>query len=497
MTHVLAIDAGSSSVRAALYDASAQVVPGTLAQIDIDLSRFPGGVAQLDAEAVRMAIEEAIDGALTSPGTRGREIAVVSMTTFWHSALLLDAHGDPLTPVLTWADTRSEPDAQALRAALDAEAIHQRTGCILHPSYLPAKLAWLQRHDPDLLGRAAAFVSFAQYCTGVWLGSLACSVSMASGSGMYDATAGDWDAELLDYLRMPATLLGAFLPDPEMLPPVCPAYARRWPALRGVPWRAPVGDGASSNLGSGCAVPERLALMVGTSGALRRCELAQQRDHVPSGLWRYRLDRQYVITGGALSDGGSVYAWLRDTLQLPEGEACEAELARRQPGQHGLVVLPFWSGERSLGWVGDATAVIAGLKAHSTPLDIFQAALEAVSYRFAALFDALARGGETVIATGGGLRASPAWLQLMADALGTTVVASNVTESSLRGATMLGLRDAGLLGADDFPPAPYGAAYEPRTGQYEAHRMERERQQVLYDREIGAGGVHLLARQTR
>jgi gluconokinase len=497
VTHVLALDAGSSSVRAALYDSDARVVPGTLTQIDIDLSRFPGGVAQLDAVYVREALEQAIDGTLASQGAAGAEIAVVAMTTFWHSGVLIDPHGAPLTAVLTWADTRSERDAVALRAALDANAVHQRTGCILHPSYLPAKIAWLQRHDPDLFGRAAGFVSFPQYCTGVWLGSTATSVSMASGSGLYNDRAGTWDAELLEHLELSATLFGEFVPDPELMPAVLDEYARRWPALRDVPWRAPIGDGASSNLGSGCVVPERLALMVGTSGALRRCEAAQPGGAVPEGLWRYLLDRKHVVTGGALSDGGSVYAWLRDTLQLPSEEECEAELARRQPGQHGIVVLPFWSGERALGWVGDATAVLSGLKAHTTPLDIFQAALEGVTYRFAALFDTLSRGGETVVATGGGLRSSPAWLQLMADALGTTVVASNVSESSLRGAALLALRDVGLLDTDTFPPAPYGDAYVSRAGQHAAHREARERQRMLYEREVGPDGVNLLARQTR
>jgi gluconokinase len=493
----LSIDAGSSSVRAALYDDQASLLPGTLCQIDIDLAHHPGGIAQLNATNVREAIEAAIDGTLTSPGGMDANIAVVAMTTFWHSLVGLNTSGAPLTPVLTWADTRSEPDAAAMRQALDADDVHRRTGCLLHPSYLPAKVAWLRRNDADLFGRLTSLVSFPQYCTRVWLGSTTSSVSMASGSGLYNDIAGDWDPELLDHLQISSDLLGEIATGDEMLPAVRGEYASRWPRLRGVPWRAPIGDGAASNVGAGCHRGDRLALMVGTSGALRRCERETGTVPVAPGLWRYRLDREYVVTGGALSDAGSVYAWLRDTLRLPTEAECEAALGRRLPGQHGLIVLPFWSGERSMGWVGDATALVAGMKQHTTPMDIYQAGLEGVSYRFAAIFDALARGGDTVVATGGGLRSSPAWLQMMADVLGADVVASGVSESSLRGAAIVGLRDAVVSGDTSLPEAALGDTYAPRQSFHRVHVEARARQHIFYDREIGPDGRHLLARQTR
>lgn len=495
--HVLAIDAGSSSVRAALYDERGERIPGSLARVEIDLTLVPGGVAEIAAADMRAALEQAIDGALHAPESAGRDVAIVSMATFWHSLVALDDRGEPLTPVFSWADTRSEPDAVALRAALDDDAVHQRTGCILHPSYLPAKLAWLRRHDPETFDRAASFVSFAQYCTLSWLGSAAASISMASGTGLLDHESGTWDAALTTMLHVDPSMLGQIMPDPELLPPVTGTYLRRWPALNDVPWLAPIGDGAASNVGAGCVGPDRLALMVGTSGALRRCARDEHGTRVPPGLWRYRLDHDYALTGGALSDGGNAYAWLQETFRLPDPAQAETELAQREPGAHGLVVLPFWSGERSTGWVGDATAVVSGLKLHTTPMDIHQAVLEAITYRFAAIFDALRRGGETVVATGGGLRASPAWLQIMADALGTPVVTTTVTEASLTGAARVGLREIGVLSDADLSRGADVGLYEPRVEAHERHLEARWRQQLLYDREIGAGGANLLARQTR
>lgn len=495
--YVLALDAGSSSVRAALYDERGTPVTGTFCQVDTDLTVESGGVAIIDAEGMRHALEQSIDGALASDAARGLEIAVVGKTTFWHSLVALDASGQPLTPVLSWADTRSEPDANVLRERLDDDAVHQRTGCILHPSFLPAKLHWLRRAESEIFERASSFVSFAQYCTGIWLGTLASSVSMASGSGIFDNTSCDWDAELTELLGVYPDQLGAILDDPELLPPVQPTYAARWPALAGVPWRAPIGDGVASNIGAGCIGADRLALMVGTSGALRRCEPARLDERIPAGLWRYRLDRTHTVPGGALSNGGSVYAWLQETLRLPSEAECEADLARREPGQHGLVVLPLFAGERSLGWVGDATAMISGLKQHTTALDIFHASIEAVTYRFAALLEALSRGDETIVATGGGLRNSPAWLQMLADAFGRPIVSSAVEESSARGAALVALRDAGIVDLTHLRDAPLGTVYRPRPALHERHRDGIWRQQALYEREIGPQGINLLARQTR
>ena len=94
-------------------------------------------------------------------------------------------------------------------------------------------------------------------------------------------------------------------------------WAARWPGLADVPWFPAVGDGACSNVGCGCATRDRLALMVGTSGALRMAWKADSVD-IPDGPWCYRVDADRFVMGGALSDGGNLVGWLRKTLRLPE-----------------------------------------------------------------------------------------------------------------------------------------------------------------------------------
>ena len=493
---VLALDIGSSSVRAALVDRHGRIAPGSFSQLPVELDVEPGGRSVVGLDRIRMLVERAIDQSLASEPARDGVVAV-GVSTFWHSLIALDAAGRPLTEVLTWADTRSAAEAADLRDRLDAEAIRQRTGCPLHPSYLPAKILWLRRHHPDLFARAARLVSCPQALTAVWLDSDATSVSMASGSGLLDRRAATWDAELLDLLGVAPEQLGAILPGPELLPPVTGDYAQRWPALRGVPWRAPVGDGAASNVGGGCVGAHCPALVVGTSRAMRRCQPGEPPAPVPDGLWRYLLDYQHSVTGGALSEGGNIYAWLDETLRLPPSAESDPALMTRAPGQHGLVVLPFWSGERSPGWAGDATATIAGMRLHTTALDILQACLEAVAYRFATVYDALASDNEEVVATGGALRASPAWQQIMADVLGVPLRVSPARESSLRGVALVAWRDAGGAPASLAGLDPGGSVVAPRPDAHQRHRELRNRQARLYEREVGPAGRRLLARESR
>ena len=254
----------------------------------------------------------------------GPEVEAVATSTLWHSLLGLDGDGQPVTPLYSWADRRAAAAAAKLRGEHDEDAIHHRTGCRLHSSYWPAKLAWLRERDPDAFERVRVWISPGEYVQRRLLGDAAASVSMASGTGLLDQRTNTWDEEL-----------GARVED--RLPPIDDAprsgltaeWAERWPGLRDVPWFPAWGDGACSNLGSGCGTLDRAALMVGTSGALRVLWRTDELPEITRGLWRYRADAQRVVIGGSLSDGGSVFAWLKRLTRLPEDAAETEERSRR------------------------------------------------------------------------------------------------------------------------------------------------------------------------
>ena len=147
-------------------------------------------------------------------------------------------------------------------------------------------------------------------------------------------------------------------------------------------------------------------------------------------------------------------------------------------------MLPFLAGERSPGWAGDARAAINGLTLATTPIQILQAGLEAVAYRFA-LIEARICGRDScahhLIASGGALLSSPFWMQTIADVLGRPVVASNEAEATSRGVALLALRSLGAIAALDELPADDGAVYEPNAERHAIYRKAVERQQKLYE----------------
>ena len=224
--------------------------------------------------------------------------------------------------------------------------------------------------------------------------------------------------------------------------------------------------------------------MVGTSGAMRVC-LDREPPFIPKGLWCYHVDRRRFLLGGALSNGGILFEWLRETLRIDaDSNALEQQVAVLPPDSHGLTVLPFLAGERSPGWKGNARAAIVGLSLHSRPSEILRAGLESVSYRFAKIATLLKKvvpDSNEIIASGGALLKSAAWTQIMADVLGQPVIASAVPEASSRGAALLVLEATKRISDLNQIPNPCGNVYLPDSERYGIYAMALRRQDELYE----------------
>lgn len=484
---VLTVDIGSSSTRAILFDAQAQVVDDLSEQRPARMTTTPNGGVVIDADAVVETVAEVIDALLERAGERGKGIAAVAFDTLVGNVLGVDEDGDAITPVYTYADTRNAPDAQELRHELGpdgAAAAHDRTGCLIHTSYLPARFRWLARTEPELFGRVARWVSLGEYLYFRLFGEWRVSYSAAAWSGLLNRRELTWDATWLERLPVNEDQLSPLGDLDQPCSGLQAPWAERWPALAQVPWLLPVGDGAAANIGSGCSSPARIALTMGTTGAMRVVVdpgLAQ----VPAGLWLYRVDAARGLLGGATTEGGNVYAWLSEMLQLPQAEELQAELAARPPAAHGLTFLPFVSGERAPGWREDARAAITGLSLHTRPADVVQAALEAIAYRFTLIYQRIQphlSDDHSIIASGGGLLSSPAWLQIMADALGRPLHTLAEREGTSRGLALLALEQLGVVRHAEEIPTALGKTYLPDAKRHALHQGALARQVALYER---------------
>jgi gluconokinase len=414
----VALDVGSSSVRAIAYDEHGRAEPGDARVV----------TATRDADELVAACRSVL--------AHVGEADTVAISCFWHSLLPVDEHERPLGRVLMWSDV-----AAGERPALDPVAYHARTGCFLHPSFWPMKVRGL---------RAARYLSFPDYLLLRLTGELRTSVSMASGTGLFDPNRRDWDDETLAAVGVDRAQLAPVADEP---------VAGVWPAL---------GDGCCSNVGAGAITRERAAVTVGTSAAMRVLYDTERVEPRP-GLFLYRVDEHRFCEGGALSDGGNLHAWLSRTL-VPFDDG---DLAERPAAAHGLVFLPFLGGERALGWNAERRGLVRGLTFGTTPIDIAQAAIEGICYRLADVYDAIG-GIESIVATGGALFADRTGVQILADVLGRPVEVSAVPEGSARGAAIVVL---GRLGVD-VPPAPVEGVVEPRPGRHEIHVAARREHEL-------------------
>lgn len=475
---------GTSSVRALLFDAHGVEQEAFTQQIKYEPVKTPDGGVEVDAAQLLSMCVECLDGLHALLAERSIRPAGVAFSAFWHCFLGVSREGQPTTPIVHLFDTRSGAQVDWLRGQVDPVDTHRRTGCLLHTSYWPAKLLWLRDNQPQAFERTRWWLSFGEYLHWTFFGQPRSSVSMVSGSGIWNQANNRYDEGILEYLPISQSQLAPVaeldLPNTGLLP----EFSGRWPLLDGIPWYPSLGDGACNNAGSGCVTKDRFALMVGTSGAMRVI-LEGQSVEPPPGLWAYRLDANRPVFGGAISNGGEVFAWMQRTLDLSTGEELEQQLAAIEPGSHGLTVLPFFAGERAPYWRADLRATITGMSLATRPVDILRASLESVALRFRQIYRMMsARTGEPaeVMASGGALLRSREWTQMMADALNRPVVACAEAEASSRGAALWVLERLGALQHLTSAPVRTSGVVYPRPQFAAIYDEMLEKQNSLYSR---------------
>lgn len=477
MSLILAIDIGTSSTRTALFDDAANRIAGTTHQQSYPLLTSSDGGAELEPEILLRAVTSCIEGTLQTfreeKGLRGRKIAGIGVSCFWHSLVGCDANGEPLTRIVTWADSRCRQDAATLRETLSEKKTHASTGCMLRASFWPAKLQWLRRTRKRLFSRVSQWMSPAEWLQLKLCGAANCAIGMATGTGLFDPTRLDWDPGLLAHCGVTAKQFRPLSDEPSIGGDM---LAANFPELRGVPWFPAIGDGAASNLGSGATRPGLAAINVGTSAALRVMREGKQA-RAPYGLFCYRVDARRYLVGGAVSNAGNLRAWCLRELQLPDEATIEEQLALHPGPAHGLTVLPFWTAERAPSWNEDDKGSIHGITQHTNAMEMLQAITEATYHRLALIAEMVLKSEKThpKFIVSGGIQNSASSLQRLSDVLGEPVCPNDEPEASIRGAAVYVLEKLGC----DVPVLKLPGAVRPRHKWAKVYTQERERQRAL------------------
>ena len=475
---VLALDVGSTATRGMVYDAHSRPV-GKRAKVPHSFTVAPDGTSEIDPDQVVAEVREVIDK--LTKALSGEQVAGVGLDTFASSLVVLDADGAPLTPCYTYADGRCGAQVEELRAQVSEEELQQRTGTRVHSSYWPARLRWLAAEQPKVVKAAAHYVSLGDYVLARLTGVLATGTSTASWTGLVDRRSADWSPEVIELAGISADQLPPIhhLDQPlEIAPKKAAKLASTWPALAQAQWFATVTDGLAANVGLGATDETSIGASCATSGALRVL-VRHLPEELPPGLWCYAVSHDRSLLGGALNDVGRALAWAEVTLrtdQVDEGELSTA--LTDEPHETTPLVLPFFTGERSTGWAADARAVITGVGLGSAPVETYRGVVEgiALSYaRIAAQLRQAAPQPERLYCGGRVTTDRPELLQVMADAMRTSVTPVQLKRTTLRGTALLMLEtiapnikraqpDLGPALEPDLSRRPY---YTQRFGDFE------------------------------
>ena len=442
---VIGVDIGTTSTKSVAYDGTGAAVASH--SVGYPLHEPFAGYAEQDPDVIYAAVLETVRAVVAAgPGP----VAGLSFSTAMHSLIGLDTDDVPITPSVTWADSRAGSQAERLRASARGLALHRRTGTPVHPMAPLAKLLWFHEQEPKLCEQVGHWVGIKDYVLLRLSGALVTDHSVASGTGLMDIHRLEWDAEALSIAAVVEEQLPQLVPTTTVLPGITASAA----AVTGLPIDTPVvvgaGDGPLANLGLGAVRPGVAACSIGTSGALR--VMVEQPAVDPlGGVFCYALTEQRWVVGGAINNGGIVLEWTGEALAPDLGDKPQEELlalaAAAPAGSGGLIMLPYLLSERAPHWSSLPRGAYIGLTNGHRREHLVRAALEGVCQQLALVLQSMRAAGNEIreVRASGGFARSPLWRQMLADALGMEVRFPAGHEGSSFGAALLGMQALGMI----------------------------------------------------
>ncbi|MBZ5683492.1 MAG: glycerol kinase GlpK [Acidobacteriia bacterium] len=443
MKYVLALDQGTTSSRALLFDEEGSI--RAVAQQEFDqIFPCPGWVEHNPEQIVSSQIAVATQ-ALAKAGASAADVAAIGIANQRETTIVWNREtGRPVHNAIVWQDRRTADFCEQLRKDGHAPLIQQRTGLLIDAYFSGSKVAWILDNVPGARSLAeAGKLAFGTVDT--WLvwkltqGRVhATDVSNASRTMVFNIHTGEWDRELLELLRIPL----AIMPDVRSSSEIY-GDARGVPRLEKIPIAGIAGDQQAALFGQQCCQPGMTKNTYGTG-----CFMLQNtgKRAVPSSnqlvttvAWKIKDATEYALEGSVFV-GGAVVQWLRDGLGVIRNSQEVEPLAKSVPDNGGVYFVPAFVGLGAPHWDSYARGSIFGITRGTTAGHIARAAVESIAYQVADLLDAMRRdSGDAVkeLRVDGGAAANDSLMQFQADILGIPVVRPAVTETTAMGAAYL------------------------------------------------------------
>ena len=459
--HLLALDQGTSSSRAIVFDDAGAIV--AMAQREFT-QHFPEpGRVEHDGDEIWSSQLAVAREALGAASLAAKDVAAIGITNQRETTLVWErATGRPISRAIVWQDRRTAAACEALKAAGKEPLIRERTGLVLDAYFSATKIAWLLDHVPGARARAERG-ELAFGTVDAWLlwkltgGAVhATDASNASRTMLYDIHRSAWSDELLDLFAIPRALLPEVMPSSHVFGATEPGLFGTPIAIAGM-----AGDQQAALFGQACLAEGQVKNTYGT-GCFMLMHTAGKAEISQHGLLTTRAAQAagppLFAREGSVFVGGAVVQWFRDGLRAIASSGEIEALAQGAPDASGVVVVPAFTGLGAPYWNADARGTITGLTRGTTVAHIARAALESIAFQSAALLEAMqkdlvASGGAPVteLRVDGGASANDLLMQFQADLLGIPVLRPRVTETTALGAAYLaGLATGVWAGTDEL-----------------------------------------------
>ena len=449
MTYILAIDQGTTSSRAILFDTQMRPVQSCQQEFQ---QYFPqSGWVEHDAEEIWTSVQAVVWGVMEQAGCTAKDIAAIGITNQRETTLVWDRKtGAPIHRAIVWQDRRTSAFCDRLRAEGNEAEITQKTGLLLDPYFSATKLHWLLSHVDGAAERAARgdllFGTMDSYL--IWkLTEGRAHVTDATNAArtmLYDIRRGCWDAQICALMQVQQSML------PEVRD-CASEFGTTHVFGADIPVLGVAGDQQAATIGQACFQPGMLKSTYGTGcfALLNTGDTLVSSKNRMLGTIAYQFDGKptYALEG-SIFIAGAVVQWLRDGLGLISAAHETADMAAGADSTQSLYLVPAFTGLGAPYWNAECRGAIFGLTRNSGPKEFAKAALQSVGYQtrdlLLAMQDDMGTPGEAVLRVDGGMTASDWTMQFLADILGAPVDRPKVLETTALGAAWLAGSRAGI-----------------------------------------------------
>lgn len=450
----IGVDIGTTGVRAIAYQADGTNLGSSEAFYPLETPH--SGWAEQNPHIIFSAMANVIKQTADKVANLGKIVSGLALSTAMHSFAPADDKRNLLSNMLTWADSRSSVIVDKLNADTNLiSKFYQKTCCPVHACYPFTKILWLKKFAPDTFAKMNYIYSLKDFVfeklTGKWL----LDKSSATTTGLYNVHKLAWDEEILAFAGINKQQL------PEVVSTthsekITSNMAEQLHLPNDLPVVIGATDGVLVNVGIGAVKAGQLSATIGTSGAIRMLTDKPKVDKLRR-TWCYNLTDDIWVAGGAINNGGIIMRWLRDKicyysenrladLNVDPYDLMTLQASKIPAGADGLLLLPFFTGERAPHWNSNLRGMFFGLSLNHSRAHMLRAAMEGICFSLNSVLNALKDFGEiTDIRVSGSFTKSPLWLQIMADIFEQKLTLPQNSEGAAFGAATLGFISSGEL----------------------------------------------------